>query len=171
MLGDPETGKKGNICKFLTIHSLHVNMFGIFQQMSTFQNVKIEILKCVWEQFPHVQKSRYGKQSEIGNIQVLGPHSYQHMLGDIYSPNSVYTVGVLAALIPSCQDLTKLVPPACGGAAAGHCPFSWLATRCPHSKDSTARIPQQGFHCRDSTAGIPHQGFHNRDSTAEIPWA
>ena len=37
------------------------DMFDIFSKMLTFQNVKIEILKCAWEQFPHVPKSRYGE--------------------------------------------------------------------------------------------------------------
>ena len=54
-LGDFETGEKH---KFLGIYSRH---FIHFSKISTFQNVKIEILKCAWEQFPHVQKSRYGE--------------------------------------------------------------------------------------------------------------
>ena len=44
----------------VTGKGLIVDISDIFQNMSTFQNVKIEILKCAWEQFPHVQKSRYG---------------------------------------------------------------------------------------------------------------
>jgi len=49
----------------------------------------------------------------------------------------------------------------------------------PHSKDSTARIPQQRFHSRDSiaetphskdsTARIPQQRVHSKESTARIP--
>ena len=35
--------------------------------MSTFQNAKTEILKCAWEQFPHVQKSRYWKYQKSEN--------------------------------------------------------------------------------------------------------
>ena len=53
-------------------HSRH------FSKLLTFQNLKIEILKCAWERFPHIQKSRYGEKSKIGKIQVFGPHSYQH---------------------------------------------------------------------------------------------
>ena len=43
--------------------------------MLTFQNVKTEILKCDWEQFPHVQKSRYEEQSEIHKSIFWGPGS------------------------------------------------------------------------------------------------
>ena len=59
VLGDPETANK---CQIL------VDMFDIFSKCSTFQNLKIEILKCAWERFSHVQKSRYGKKSKIGKI-------------------------------------------------------------------------------------------------------
>ena len=57
VLGDPETGKKGEFYKYI---AEFVDIFDIFSKLPTFQNVEIEILKCAWEQFPHVQKSRYG---------------------------------------------------------------------------------------------------------------
>ena len=33
--------------------------------MLTFQNLKMEMLEYVWEQFPHIQKIRCGEKSEI----------------------------------------------------------------------------------------------------------
>ena len=44
-----------------------------FSKMLTFQNVKIEILKCAWERFPHIQQSRYEEKWKIRKIQVWGP--------------------------------------------------------------------------------------------------
>ena len=48
VLGDPETANK---------YQTLVGVFDAFSMFSTFQNLKIEILKCAWERFPHVQKS------------------------------------------------------------------------------------------------------------------
>ena len=50
MLGDLTTGKQ----KHLLVGSV------VFFKKMTFQNLKTETLKCAWEQFPHIQKSRYG---------------------------------------------------------------------------------------------------------------
>ena len=56
-------------------------MFNIFQKMMTFQNVKNEILKCAWEQFPHVQTSRYGGNNKIKKVKVCWPSLLSARLG------------------------------------------------------------------------------------------
>ena len=51
-------GVVGGVLKWKKIHISSQDVLP-FWKMLTFQNVKIEILKCVWEQFPCVQKPKY----------------------------------------------------------------------------------------------------------------
>ena len=56
------------------MYILSRHVFDNFSKMSTFKNVKIEILKCSWERFPHIQTSRYEEKLKIGKNQVWGAY-------------------------------------------------------------------------------------------------
>ena len=49
------------ICIYRDIYSRNVRHFPKMSTFSKFQNLKIEMLEYVWEQFPHIQKIRSQK--------------------------------------------------------------------------------------------------------------
>ena len=62
----------------LWIFSRHVRHVS---KLLTFQNVNIEILKCSWEQLPHVHKIQIWEKSEIQKIRFIGDSSKPCNLG------------------------------------------------------------------------------------------